>query len=351
MNDTFNTKEMLMFKNILKIASITILSIGFSTSSTLASNEQLSSLSHEDRLILSEVYLMNGLVDKANDEIVSLAKEGHPESQYILYNDIKNGLRPNFGWSKEEIKSLIIDSAKNGYLPSIQQRVIEIERIYKTDDELLNDEEWKSLVTLGFDKEDIGFSLSYAKWKIFKEQSTNKDEILMKLEKIADKTYSEDIIMFLGDYYALTEGNVEKSQKWYLKAVRMGSGNAANNLAYSWINVDLFIEQALELSKLAVALDPNPSNLDTLAWIYFKKKNFDDAYSLIKKAYSQDSTNWEIVLHKAAVEKELGLFKDAVNSYMRALDMLNELGQKETIDKHLPDLIKELNDLIEKSHI
>lgn len=340
-----------MLKNTVKMINIGIIAFLYSYSGAIAKTEDSMFLTQDQKLIIAEVYLMNGLKDEAQKTLIDLAKNGHAESQYILYNDIMNGIIKDVGFTQAEIDNLLTSSAKNGYIPAIQQRVIQIERDTKSDVELLKNEEWTQLVQIGFEKEDIGFALSYAKWKIYNEKVTENEYILEKLEKIAEKTFNEEVIMFLGDYYSLIENDAQKSKNWYLKAVRMGSSNAANNLAYFWADRDIFLDEALELSKLAVGLDANPSNIDTLSWIYFKKKELDKAYDLIKKAYSQDSTNWEIVFHKGMIEKELGLNQESVSSFMKALDMINELGQKETVDKFLPDLLKELNDLIEKSHI
>lgn len=340
-----------MFNKLAKGAIIGLI-VTFGTNSMSLASGALTELTQEERLVVSEVMVLNGQVNEAQRQLGILAKEGFPEAQYVLYNNFRNGLVSiDLGMSDDEVMSLLSESAKNGYLPAIHQRILEIELSSSSDEELIKNEEWRNLIELGFKKDDVGLSLSYARLKIYNDKIEDAGYIIDKISLLAKDNGSQELNLFLGDYYSLHEFQISEAQKWYLRAVRMGNEIAANNLAYLWSDNDMHLEYSLYLSRFAVSMDPSPNNLDTLGWIHFKMKEFEKAYEIIKSAYTQDSTNWEITFHLAMAAKEIGQSAEAINYFMISLDMLNDLGKNSDVDKNLQIILNELNELIEETPI
>tara|TARA_Y100001970_G_scaffold286457_1_gene408688 strand:+ start:2167 stop:3486 length:1320 start_codon:yes stop_codon:yes gene_type:complete len=80
--------------------------------------------------------------------------------------------------------------------------------------------------------------------------------------------------------------NWEIAEKDFIKSLKLkrNSPNVLNYLAYGWIERDIRIEESFVM--LTDAYNANPDShyiLDSLAWAYFKKKNYDKAAELMEK--------------------------------------------------------------------
>jgi len=74
-----------------------------------------------------------------------------------------------------------------------------------------------------------------------------------------------------------------------------------NNLAYSWINRDINLDEAYALLTHAHRLDPNNASiLDSLGWAEYKLGNIDTALNLIKRA-NELEPHPEILYHLAVI--------------------------------------------------
>ena len=80
--------------------------------------------------------------------------------------------------------------------------------------------------------------------------------------------------------------NWEKAELDFLQSLKIKSNspNVLNYLAYGWIERDIKIDESFEM--LTDAYNANPEShyiLDSLAWAYFKKKNYIKAAELMEK--------------------------------------------------------------------
>ena len=80
--------------------------------------------------------------------------------------------------------------------------------------------------------------------------------------------------------------NWQKAEKDFIKSLTLkrDSPNVLNYLAYGWIERDMKIEESFVM--LIDAHNANPDShyiLDSLAWAYFKKKDFVKAAELMEK--------------------------------------------------------------------
>lgn len=64
--------------------------------------------------------------------------------------------------------------------------------------------------------------------------------------------------------------------------------DAYNNLAWLYADLNLNLDQAVPLAEKAVALSPTASNLDTLAYAYYKNRNYPQAEQVIRRALEID---------------------------------------------------------------
>jgi Flp pilus assembly protein TadD len=85
----------------------------------------------------------------------------------------------------------------------------------------------------------------------------------------------------------------------YTAALKVDSTNhlILNNFGYSLAERNIELEKALEMSKLAVAAQPdNPSYLDTIGWVFFRLGRYEEAERYIKEAIAKGEPN--AILHE-----------------------------------------------------
>jgi tetratricopeptide (TPR) repeat protein len=107
-----------------------------------------------------------------------------------------------------------------------------------------------------------------------------------------------------------------------LRAILKESPNnpiASNNLGYFFLERGIKFEEALELIKAAVDIDPtNPSFLDSLGWAYFKLGNIAEAEKHLRAALRYDPSSATINEHLGDVLLKAGRQDDAKQSWEKA---------------------------------
>lgn len=146
--------------------------------------------------------------------------------------------------------------------------------------------------------------------------------------KITSSLYTSiaDIYMQLNDMDSLS--------KYYEQALTYNPENllALNNYAYAIACNDGDLEKAEKMSAITVQKEPqNPTSLDTYAWIFFKKKEYNLAKEYIDKAIMLETEeSAEIFHHAGDIYFMFGEPEEAVSFWKRALelDSENELLKK-----------------------
>ncbi len=105
-------------------------------------------------------------------------------------------------------------------------------------------------------------------------------------ELIKSKFDDEWFIFYLRGICYEQSDNWEKAEKDFIDSLKLkrNSPNVLNYLAYGWIERDIKIDESFVM--LTDAYNANPDSyyiLDSLAWAYFKKKNFKKAAELMEK--------------------------------------------------------------------
>lgn len=178
--------------------------------------------------------------------------------------------------------------------------------------------------------------------------------------KIDPKQFSARIN--LGYCYEKT-GNFFDAIKQYKRILVLDKKNALahNNLGflYAYINDD--IDSALKHSNQAVELDSNNSNyLDSLGYVYLKKKLYDRAEEYFDKALKKDKKNTSALRHKAYsqylkgnIEKAIGIYQECLKknkeaeTYLQLATIYVDTGQAEDALKNLGLCIDKSADNIE----
>jgi tetratricopeptide (TPR) repeat protein len=132
-----------------------------------------------------------------------------------------------------------------------------------------------------------------------------------------------------------------------------------NDLGYIWADHDMNLEESEKLIRKALDLDKserakireaagtdadddraNPAYLDSLGWVLFKKKQFEEAKKyLIEASQQEDGQHVEILDHLAQVHMALGEKAQAIAVWKKALEVENitkrDNARKEVVRKKL----------------
>jgi tetratricopeptide (TPR) repeat protein len=127
--------------------------------------------------------------------------------------------------------------------------------------------------------------------------------------------------------------NWNKSDSIYVHLIRIDSSDAQalNNYAYSLVERDQNLDEALMMAKKAIALEPNnASYLDTIGWIYYKLNKTKKAKQFLEYSLEIVEDNSVVLEHLGDVFMKDNKLKEAINYYKRAL----------ALDKDNPMLIE-----------
>ena len=161
----------------------------------------------------------------------------------------------------------------------------------------------------------------------------------MKILELTDSTDVEqrsDVFTGMGDTYSEL-GDSAKTVECYERALELNplNSNALNNYAYYLAQRAQDLDRAERMAALAVKDEPENANyIDTYAWVFFAKKDYNMALLYIKSAVEKDEDE-HLYEHYGDIlwfcdEKEA-----AVEQWTKALELDpdNELLQRKVKDK------------------
>lgn len=161
----------------------------------------------------------------------------------------------------------------------------------------------------------------------FYERAGNLSEPVKLFTAALANTPQDETLMFALAFV------LERSGEWQravdlVKAILVRS--PANPAALNFVGYTLTerggdLEQAEKLLKRAVELKPNSSAyLDSLGWLYFKKKDFPKAVELLGRAVDESPDQVTLLEHLAEAQAAAGDPTDARAALKRALELLKE---------------------------
>ena len=107
---------------------------------------------------------------------------------------------------------------------------------------------------------------------------------------------------------------------------------ALNYLGYSYVEMGIHLEEALELIKRAVVIRPKDAFiLDSLGWAYFKLKRYDDATETLEEAVSLVNDDSTIIEHLGDIYAAQHYHKKSLKQYQKAFELAPE--RKELAEK------------------
>ncbi len=114
------------------------------------------------------------------------------------------------------------------------------------------------------------------------------------------------------------------------------NATALNNLGYYLAERGERLEEALELIRRAVNIEPtNGAFLDSLGWVYFQLGNLDEAERYLEQALLYEPRDATIHEHLGDLHHRRGRLDQALQAYERALQLATESRERERLKRKL----------------
>ena len=161
-------------------------------------------------------------------------------------------------------------------------------------------------------------------------------EKILAMTDSTDLDRKADIITAMGDIYSELKDSV-KTVECYERALEINPINSGtlNNYAYYLAQRGEDLDRAERMAALALKDLPDNANfIDTYAWVYFAKKDYEKALLYIKSAVEKDEDN-HLLEHYGDILWFNNEREAAVEQWTKALetDPDNELLQRKVKDK------------------
>jgi tetratricopeptide (TPR) repeat protein len=143
---------------------------------------------------------------------------------------------------------------------------------------------------------------------------------------IRDPAFKAQFELAIAEVY-LEEKNIPKGRKHLESADYLAPNEKLlmNNRAFLMAKYKLDLDKALTLIQQASEGNENdPLFLDTYAWVYFAKKEYDKALEFITRAHNKSPKNAEINEHFGDILFKLGRIDEAVSYWKKAQELGDE---------------------------
>jgi tetratricopeptide (TPR) repeat protein len=179
--------------------------------------------------------------------------------------------------------------------------------------------ELKSLLDGKNDRETyITMAQVYEKGKNYAEMA----KAIEAAEKLSDSKEDKESIAFMrGGMYEKMK-NFEAAEAQLRKVLESNPKNASalNYLGYMLADRNVRLNEALEMIRQAVELDPNNgAYLDSLGWVYFRQGDLDQAENYLRRAIERFSKDPTVHDHLGDVYFQQGRTNEAIAEWERSL--------------------------------
>ncbi len=171
------------------------------------------------------------------------------------------------------------------------------------------------------DKENLTALISYGQTL---NKVGNKREAIVPLRKaITLDTENRNAITSLGMIYDELK-MYQSSDSLYEAALKIFPENdlLLNNYAYSLADRNIHLEYALKMAKKAIEKQPdNAAYLDTMGWIYFRLKQYDQALLYVHQSVEKRDQSPVVIEHLGDIYFQMGDFSNAKKYWEKALQL------------------------------
>jgi tetratricopeptide (TPR) repeat protein len=169
----------------------------------------------------------------------------------------------------------------------------------------------------------IGLSQIYSRLKRWKDA----EDTLVQADKISTRAEDKEYVLFLQGAIYERQKKYDLAEQKFRQVLQQDPNNTMtlNYLGYMMADRNVHLDEALELIKKALALDPqNGAYLDSLGWAYFRLGNYDQAEANLRKASDKTPNDATVQDHLAELYAKTGRLQLAATHWEHALDEWNK---------------------------
>jgi tetratricopeptide (TPR) repeat protein len=169
----------------------------------------------------------------------------------------------------------------------------------------------------------VVLSQVYMKLRRWKES----EDALAEAGKLASKPEDKEYVLYFQGALYERQKKYELAEQSFRQILQThpDSGPTLNYLGYMLADHNMRLEEALNMIKRAVELEPqNGAYLDSLGWVYFKLANYDQAEDYLRRAAEKTPNDATIQDHLGELYAKTGKLKLAAMHWERALDEWNK---------------------------
>jgi len=166
----------------------------------------------------------------------------------------------------------------------------------------------------------------------FYQEENRHDIAVTMLQRALKEAPKSTVLLFKLGAVLDTAGQRQDSIETMKAIIRLDPKHASalNYLGYTYAEMGIHLDQALELVQRALAVRPGDGYItDSLGWIYFKKQEYGKAVFYLEKAVELSAYETIIAAHLADAYIKTGQQKKAVAMYKKALDNARKDQEKE----------------------
>ncbi|MAY61185.1 MAG: hypothetical protein CML29_03155 [Rhizobiales bacterium] len=178
--------------------------------------------------------------------------------------------------------------------------------------------------------------------KAYKEMAANYEEALRAIGP-AQSSNDWNLYFQLGIAYERLK-DWPKAEKALKRALELqpNQPQVMNYLGYSWIDMNMNLEEGMDMIRNAVDLRPNDGYIvDSLGWAYYKLGQYDDAVRELERAIELKPADPTINDHLGDAYWRVGRKTEAGFQWNRALINEPEADLKAEVEKKLADGLPE----------
>jgi tetratricopeptide (TPR) repeat protein len=170
---------------------------------------------------------------------------------------------------------------------------------------------------------------------------SSKTDTVARLEKFLSTRQNDELAALLAAQVYTKLGDVEKARSVYenFLAAKPDAALVLNNLANLYDEQLSQPDRALEMARKARNLQPGaPAIADTLGWILYKRKEYQEAFPLLQESAAKLADNPEIQFHLGMASRMVGKNEEAVAAFRVAANSPINFPAKEEAKRQLAQL-------------
>ncbi|WP_319575392.1 tetratricopeptide repeat protein [uncultured Desulfobacter sp.] len=177
----------------------------------------------------------------------------------------------------------------------------------------------------------------------FYQENNRYDIAVTMLERALKETPQNTTLLFKLGAVLDTAGQRQESIEIMNTIIRLDPKHASalNYLGYTYAEMGIHLDQALELVQRALEIRPEDGYImDSMGWVYYKKQAYDKAVFYLEKAVELSNYETVIAAHLADAYLKTGERKKAVAMYKKALENARQDQKKEV--REIEEKLKKL---------